>query len=629
MAQTMLCRLMAPAQGGTGAPTPGSPDLATFNRWLCVTRLRAAGAVFLFVVALYAVGVDRIAFAPVLGVCVGLCLVSAVGMRFAPLARAPRFLFHVQSLADLLAITVGIDASVHGIGALLLRTLYCMVIVPSSLISVPAGVAAAAISTAGHVLLLGHERGFAPETFGSLECLVPPFVFFLLAQQCFFYGHHLREKNAALSGLAGRLEESRRRLIAEAKMSAALLDVAKTLSSTLEGPEVLGRLNSTTRQQLTADWSATFLVDLERSTFRLMAVTDAEAGAPDLGRLEFPMRGWAPVERLANAERVVILTGADAQRTPGLFASRRELSTVLLVGLYRDKTLIGFLAVGFGVLPVGERERTVDFLLGIAQQATIVLQNARLLEEVRLASAMKSEFVGAISHELRSPLNVMLGYLEMTLDEAFGAITPDMGDVLRRVQAQSLNLLEMITALLDLNRLEAGRLPVQRAPVVIPDLLREICAQLPETWRKSGVELKLAIVPKLPVIDTDAGKLRTVVRNLLHNAFKFTEEGQITLGAGLNQQGDLAITVTDTGKGIPAEAIKYIFELFRQVPGMGGGGVGLGLHLVRRLIQALGGTVTVTSEVGIGTCFTVTLPRSAPQNASLRPGRPNESATAA
>jgi len=224
---------------------------------------------------------------------------------------------------------------------------------------------------------------------------------------------------------------------------------------------------------------------------------------------------------------------------------------------------------------------------------------------------MKSEFVGAVSHELRSPLNVMLGYLEMTLDGAFGPITAEQRRALGRTREQALALLEMITALLDMNRLEAGRLPVQRARVSVTQLLEEVCRQVPESWRRPEVQLRRALAPGLPEIETDAGKLKTVVRNLLHNAFKFTERGHVTLGAGVTPAGDLAITVADTGCGIPPDAIHYIFDMFRQVPGSEGGGVGLGLHLVRRLVHVLGGTVSVASEVGKGTCFTVILPLAA------------------
>src|SRR5262249_667251 len=163
-------------------------------------------------------------------------------------------------------------------------------------------------------------------------------------------------------------------------------------------------------------------------------------------------------------------------------------------------------------------------------------------------SAMKSEFVGAISHELRSPLNVMLGYLEMTLDGAFGPIGSDAADALRRARQQSLALLEMITALLDLNRLEAGPPPGPRPPGARRPgegrrgggggWVEEMGGELADSWRGSEVELRVIVAPGLPLIETDAGKLRTVVRNLLHNACKFTERGRVTLAADTTPTGD-------------------------------------------------------------------------------------------
>src|SRR6266403_1941913 len=565
----------APPRGGE-VMRSGLDDLVTFNHWLCLTRLRAAGAVMLFTLGLAWLRVGNISTPYAFVVCAGLFAVSGIGLSWPSLARVPRLFFYLQSLADLAAITVGIGISVHGLEALLFRSVSALVIVPASLISVPSGLVMAAAATIGHEMLLVHERGLIPETLWGVESLMPPFLFFLLAQQCFFYGAHLKRKNTALATLADRLEESHQRLGAEARTSAALLDVARTLSSTLEAPELLARVNSTTRQQLGAEWSATFLVDAERGTFRLVA-----------------------------------LTGAEAERTPGFGTRGGPLSTTILAALYREHVLVGFLAVGFRSLSLLEREQAVGFLSGIAQHATIVLRNARLLEEVQLASAMKSEFVGAVSHELRSPLNVMLGYLEMTLDGAFGPITAEQRHALGRTREQSLALLEMITALLDMNRLEAGRLPVQRARVSVAQLLEEVCWQVPESWKRPEVQLRRALAPGLPEIETDAGKLKTVVRNLLHNAFKFTERGHVTLGAGVTPAGDLAITVADTGCGIPPDAIHYIFDMFRQVPGSEGGGVGLGLHLVRRLVHVLGGTVSVASEVGKGTCFMVILPLAA------------------
>src|SRR5437867_2179831 len=284
----------APPRGGE-ATRSGFDDLVTFNRWLCLTRLRAAGAVVVLALGLRWLGVGHISAARAFAVCAGLVVVSGIGLSWRRLVRAPLMLFYLQSLADLAGITFGIGTAVAGLEALLFRSVYTLTIVPAALISVPSGLAMATAAAIGHEALLVHERGLSWATLASVESLVPPFLFFLLAQQCFFYGAHLKRKNTALASLAERLEESRQRVGAEARTSAALLDVARALSSTLDAPELLARLNSTTREQLGADWSATFLVDAERATFRLVAVTDASTAADERERHELPVSSWAPV----------------------------------------------------------------------------------------------------------------------------------------------------------------------------------------------------------------------------------------------------------------------------------------------------------------------------------------------
>jgi len=246
-------------------------------------------------------------------------------------------------------------------------------------------------------------------------------------------------------------------------------------------------------------------------------------------------------------------------------------------------------------------------------------------DEARRANAIKSDFVGAVSHEFRSPLNVILGYLEMLIDRGLGPLTADQVEAVTRTQRESVALLELITNLLDVNRFEAGRIPLQLAPVALGPLLQETCSAAPEQWRRAGVELRVVLPADLGVIETDAGKLKTVVRNLVHNALKFTDRGHVTVTAALIGTREITIAVADSGRGIPPDALEYIFESFRQVPGSDGGGVGLGLHMVRRLVHVLGGTVAVTSVVGQGSTFTVMLPRRVPRRIAPDDG-PGEAA---
>jgi len=250
-------------------------------------------------------------------------------------------------------------------------------------------------------------------------------------------------------------------------------------------------------------------------------------------------------------------------------------------------------------------------------------------EHVRRAGVTKPDLVGTVSHELRSPLNVTLGYLELLLDQELGPLTREQAQAMRRMQQQSVTLLELITALIDLSRLEAGRLPVQLAPVSIAALLQEIREQLPESWRRPEVEIRVLVDPDLPAVETDPAKLRTVIRNLVHNALKSTERGHVTLAAHLTPAGDLTLTVSDTGRGMPPDAVGNVFDMFRQVPGGGGGAVRLSLHVVRQFVELLGGAVTVASELGTGSRFTVTLPRGAaprpgPDDERARPAAPSQ-----
>jgi signal transduction histidine kinase len=203
--------------------------------------------------------------------------------------------------------------------------------------------------------------------------------------------------------------------------------------------------------------------------------------------------------------------------------------------------------------------------------------------------------------------------------------------VLRQTERNALALLEMITALLDLNRLEAGRLPVDRARVTIGTLLEDVRRELPPSWLRPDVEVRVEVKPNVPVLETDAGKLKTIVRNLVHNALKFTERGHVAITAARTITGGVTIAVADTGRGIPPESLGHVFEMFRQVPGTGGGGVGLGLHIVRRLLEVLGGTVSVRSEVGVGTTFTIILPggESVEDAGGARAPRPGAPAHAA
>jgi signal transduction histidine kinase len=231
---------------------------------------------------------------------------------------------------------------------------------------------------------------------------------------------------------------------------------------------------------------------------------------------------------------------------------------------------------------------------------------ARLLEELERTNRMKSQFVSTMSHELRTPLNVILGYADL-LEELDN---DERRTAVNRISRAGRELLELIEATLDMNRLEAGRDEVELAPVALGELWRELRGELDPVPRAPELELTWGPAP-WATLRTDRRKLKIVLKNLVGNAIKFTREGEVHVTCGL-EDGACVFHVRDTGIGIARRDLPHIFDMFRQVDSSDRrpyGGVGLGLHIVQRFCQQLGGTVTVESEPGIGSVFTVRLPQ--------------------
>ena len=245
--------------------------------------------------------------------------------------------------------------------------------------------------------------------------------------------------------------------------------------------------------------------------------------------------------------------------------------------------------------------------------ADLEAQNVRLqwqASEIEKAYRLKSEFLANMSHELRTPINALIGYAALMLDRIYGDLTPKQVDGLTRIQASSQHLLALINDILDLAKIEAGKMPVHLEPTPLQPLIAEVNAQVELQIRRKGLEFVCEIADDVPVLYTDRTKLKQIVLNLLSNAVKFTHAGSVALSASMDGAG-VSITVRDTGIGIAPDHVDVIFEEFRQVDQSRTreyGGTGLGLSITRKLIALLGGQITVESEVGVGTAFTVTLP---------------------
>jgi signal transduction histidine kinase len=244
----------------------------------------------------------------------------------------------------------------------------------------------------------------------------------------------------------------------------------------------------------------------------------------------------------------------------------------------------------------------------LARQNELLRRQALELEQ---ASAAKSQFLANVSHELRTPLNAILGYTTMTIQGIAGDITPGQRRHLTRIEANGRHLLALINEILDITRIEAGRMPLEIVSFSVPDLLREVLSELEPIIAKSNLTVTTRISQDLVTLRTDRHKLKQVLVNLLSNALKFTPSGTITLRAEMARPKFVALAVLDTGIGIAEADQSVIFDDFRQVdntPRRAYGGTGLGLSICRRLTMMLRGTIEVQSQLGRGSTFTVTLP---------------------
>jgi two-component system, cell cycle sensor histidine kinase PleC len=248
----------------------------------------------------------------------------------------------------------------------------------------------------------------------------------------------------------------------------------------------------------------------------------------------------------------------------------------------------------------------------LATQNELLRRQAIQLEQ---ASAAKSQFLANMSHELRTPLNAILGYTNMLLQGVNGELQPPQRRSLSRIDSNGRHLLEIINEILDITRIEAGRMPLHLSEFRLPELIQEVMAELDPIIVRSKLAVSAVVDPNLPAVHSDRQKVKQIVVNLLSNALKFTHEGSIKMMATYEvPTATLHISVADTGIGIDPSQQERIFEDFQQVdnsPTRAYGGTGLGLSICRRLAAMLDGRVAVESAVGKGSMFTLFLPRRA------------------
>src|SRR5262247_2399071 len=403
----------------------------------------------------------------------------------------------------------------------------------------------------------------------------------------------------------------------------ALGEVTQAVNSTLDLQTVLSTIVAKAVQLSDTEAGSIYVHDETQQEFQLQAnygMSDDLIAALKDHHLDI---SGAVAQAAKQAEPVQVPDMRAEQPNPANDLMLREgYRARLLVPLLRFHEVMGALVVR-RKSPGEFSKNTIDLLRTFAAQSVLAIQNARLFQEIEekgrqleLASQHKSQFVASMSHELRTPLNAIIGLTEMMVTNAVRFGTEKALEPLRRVNAAGTHLLSLINEILDLSKIEAGKLELSPETVNLAPLLEDIIG----TARQLAEQNKNRLVVESPdnpgSLTVDSMRLKQILLNLLSNACKFTKEGEVALRVRkvVDGQSWIELAVADTGIGLTAEQQAKLFQDFTQADSLTArryGGTGLGLALSRRLARMMGGDVTVASEPGKGSVFTVRMPAGA------------------
>jgi signal transduction histidine kinase/HAMP domain-containing protein len=374
----------------------------------------------------------------------------------------------------------------------------------------------------------------------------------------------------------------------------------------------------TDRERIFAE-SLSRMVTLFRADGASIVIREDPPGAPSGsgGRLvPATVMNIDPDVAVTIATRVLVSSIHDPNRIQHAQVPNSPLPYVAHIPLSARGRAVGLLSAYFKE-PREISETEARALRTIARLVSVAKENADLVSELRdnnlqleRANRLKSEFLASVSHELRTPMNAIIGYTKLMLDGLDGDLTEQQIADLQRVAQAADNLLGLINGLLDLAKIEAGKMELNAEEVDIHTVIEEVIELIRPQADAKALALEMDIPRALPAAFADRARVRQVLVNLAANAVKFTERGSVTIAASAGD-GWITLAVTDTGVGIPPEALLYIFDEFRQADSSTTrryGGTGLGLAISKRLVGLHGGRIWVESAAGVGSTFRFTLP---------------------
>jgi signal transduction histidine kinase len=420
------------------------------------------------------------------------------------------------------------------------------------------------------------------------------------------------------SRLEQTVEERTRDLAQTVRELKALEEIGRTVASSLDLRSVLATIVTRAVELAQAEAGAIFHYDKSQRVFRLAEAHGLDPALVDAIRaVRVPLSSSVMGEAALARKPILIADLAETARYPlrdlVLSAGFRSVLVLPLVGpdeilgaLIVQRTAVGEFAGG-----------TVTLMQTFADQSVIAMHNAELFREVeergrqlQIANEHKSQFFANMSHELRTPLNAVLGYAELLLDGLYGQIPDKAVGILERVQANGKHLLGLINDVLDLSKIEAGQLNLSFTEYSMRSVVESVVAATESLAKAKGLALTTSIAPDLPIGRGDERRLTQVLLNIVGNAIKFTETGSVEIRARA-ADGVFDVAVRDTGPGIAPQDQARIFDEFQQVDSSNTrqkGGTGLGLSISRHLTEMHGGTISLKSELGVGSVFSIVVP---------------------